>query len=96
MVALTVVVVCIDQMFIAGVTGRPHRESLTADVLFLSSFALPAISIIGVGLGIAGLLYNGRGKTLACLSVAGNAAIIFLVCAFMALAALFAGYGSTP
>lgn len=88
--------VCIDQMFIAGMTGRPHRESLTVHMLFFSSCALPAISIIGGGLGIAGLLYNGRGKKLVWLSIAGNTGVLFLVCTLLALALLFEGYGSTP
>ena len=48
LMALTVVLVYIDQMFIAGMTGRPGRESLSADVFFFSSCALPAMSILGI------------------------------------------------
>ena len=94
--ALTIAIVFIDQMYIAGATGRPHRESLTADVLFLSSCALPALSILGGGLGIAGLLYNRRGEKLAWLGVAGNAVVLLLVCTLLTLSILFEGYGATP
>lgn len=94
--ALTIVLVAIDQMFIAGMTGRPHRESLTVNVVFFSSWALPAITITGGGLGIAALLYKGRGKRIVWLSIAGNAVVLFLFCACLVLAILFEGYGSTP
>lgn len=96
LMALTIAIVFIDFRYIAGATGRPYRESLTAGVLFLSSRALPALSILGGGLGIASLLYAGRGEKLARLSVAGNAAILLLVCTVLILSLLFEGYGSTP
>ena len=94
--ASTLVVVFADNMFIAGTTGRPYRESLTVHVLSFSSYALPAISILGGTLGTAGLLSGGRGKTLAWLCVVGNAVIFLVVCSIVALAFLFEGYGSTP
>ena len=93
---LTIAIVFVDQTYIAGMTGRPHSESLTVDMLFFSAFALPAISIIRGGLGIAGLLFNDRGKKLVWVSIAGNAVVLVLVCAFLALARLFEGYGTTP
>ena len=96
LMALTVAIVLIDIKYIAGATGRPYRESLTARVLLLSSIAIPALSILGGGLGIAGLLNASRDKKLAWLSVAGNAAILLLVCSLWALAVSFEGYGSTP
>lgn len=93
LIALTIVVVYVDTMFIARTTGR---ASLSVAVLFFSSFALPAIGVLGIGLGIAGLLRGGRRKALAWLSVAGNVVYFLLVCAVVALALLLEGYGSTP
>ena len=95
LMALTITVVFVDLKYIAGATGRPYSESLTARVLLLSSIALPALSLLGGGLGLAGWL-NGRDEKLAWKSVAGNAAILLLVCSMWALAMLFEGYGATP
>ena len=94
--ALTVAIVFIDNTYIAGATGRPYSESLTAVVLLFSSYALPALSILGGGLGIAGLLYFDRGDRLAWLSVVGNAVILVLVCTILVLTVLLEGYGATP
>ena len=96
LMVLTIAVVFVDNMYIAGATGRPYRESLTADMLLLSSRALPTLSVLGIGLGISGLLRNGRAQRLAWLSVVGNVVVLLLVCAFLALFVLFEGYGATP
>ena len=65
-------------------------------MLSFSSYALPALSILGVGLGIAGLRYYDRGERLAWLSVAGNVVILLLVCTILVLSVLLEGYGATP
>ena len=96
LMALAIAIVLVDNMYIAGATGRPYRESLTARVLVLNSIALPTISILGGGMGIGGLLNTNRSKRLAWLSVLGNVAILLFVCGLWALSILFEGYGSTP
>lgn len=95
LLALTTVVVCIDFKYIAGATGRPYSESLTARALLLSSITLPALSLLGGGLGLAGWL-NGQREKLAWLSVVGNSAVFLFVCTLLALSYLLEGYGSTP
>ena len=67
-------------MYIARTTGRPYSESLTARVLMLSSIGLPALSLLGGGLGIGGLLKTGRREKFAWLSVVGNLLLLLLVC----------------
>ena len=96
LLGLTVLIVYVDQRYIAGATGRRGSESLTAKVTLLSSYALPAISFLGVLSGIASVYVRGNRDQLAWLGLIGNVLILVLVGGVILLSMLFAGYGATP